>query len=153
MIERSELLTLVPHKGKMFLLSRITEYDITKRTMTSEYEMEPSCLFYDAGIGGIPAWVSFEFMAQSISALSGLRGRAEGREPRTGVILSVSNLAIHYPVIKSKVIIYIAQDVRIDTLFTFNCSVHSENKEFASAKLTVMEIDNLEEFLTQGGIA
>jgi predicted hotdog family 3-hydroxylacyl-ACP dehydratase len=140
MIEHDELLTLIPHKGKMLLLSRIIEYDLEKRTLISEYDITRSCLFYDTGLDGVPSWVSFEFMAQSVSCLSGLTGRVIGREPQIGVILSVSGLELTSPVIRSKALVHIAEDVQLDSVFTFNGAVYSEAKQVASAKITVMDI-------------
>jgi predicted hotdog family 3-hydroxylacyl-ACP dehydratase len=146
MIEYDELLSLIPHKGKMLLLSRIMEYDLKKRTLSSEYDITPSCLFYDTGLDGVPSWVSFEFMAQSVSCLSGLTGRVMGREPQIGVILSVSGLELTSPVIRSKVVVHIVEDVQLDSVFTFNGEVYSDTKQVASAKITVMDIANPELF-------
>jgi predicted hotdog family 3-hydroxylacyl-ACP dehydratase len=144
MIECSELLTLVPHRGKMLLLSRIIDYDLEKRVLKSECDIGPSCIFYDSGLGGVPSWVGFEFMAQSISALSGFNTRMKGEPPKIGVIMSISSIDFFYPVFTSKAVIEIVEDVQLDKIFTFNCSVYSENKLFAKGKLTVMDIDNLE---------
>jgi predicted hotdog family 3-hydroxylacyl-ACP dehydratase len=144
MIEGSELLTLVPHKGKMLLLSRIIDYDLEKRTLKSEYDIEPSCIFYDSDLGGVPSWVGFEFMAQSISALSGFTSKMKGEPPKVGVIMSVSNIDIFYPVIVSKAVIEIAEEVQLDKIFTFNCSVYSGDTLSAKGQLTVMDIDNVE---------
>jgi len=38
-IEHDELINYLPHKGKMFLLSRVTQHDVEKHTITSEYEI------------------------------------------------------------------------------------------------------------------
>ncbi|MDR2741602.1 MAG: 3-hydroxylacyl-ACP dehydratase [Treponema sp.] len=144
MIKGSELLTLVPHKGKMLLLSRIIDYDLEKRTLKSEYDIGPSCIFYDSDLGGVPSWVGFEFMAQSISSLSGFTSRIKGEPPKAGVIMSISNIDFFYPVFTSKAVIEIVEDVQLDKIFTFNCSVYSDNKLFARGKLTVMDVDNVE---------
>ncbi|MDR2484461.1 MAG: 3-hydroxylacyl-ACP dehydratase [Treponema sp.] len=140
-IGQEELQSLVPHKGKMFLLSRITGYDIEAGTLQAEYDITENCIFYDPAIGGLPSWVSFEFMAQSISALSGLIGRSKGHKPRPGFILSVSNLVITQPVLQTGATVQIRvwEDYRTDMVFTFNCEVLLENKSAATVKLTVME--------------
>ncbi|MDR0387430.1 MAG: 3-hydroxylacyl-ACP dehydratase [Treponema sp.] len=144
MIEGSELFTLVPHKGKMLLLSRIIEYDLEKRTLKSEYDIEPSCIFYDPDLGGVPSWTGFEFMAQSISALSGFSARMKGEPPKVGVIMSVSNIEFFHPVIAHKAVIEIAEEVQLDKIFTFNCAVYSGDTLSAKGQLTVMDIDNVE---------
>ena len=35
-IEYDELINYLPHKGKMFLLSRVTQHDVNNHTITSE---------------------------------------------------------------------------------------------------------------------
>jgi predicted hotdog family 3-hydroxylacyl-ACP dehydratase len=152
-IERDELITLLPHKGKMFLLSRLTEYDLTKRTLTAEYDITEDCIFYDPDLRGLPAWVGFEFMAQCISALSGLMGREQGKEPKPGFILSISAMGVEIPILKAgtTVKIRIAEDMRIDSVFTFSCTVLLEGEPAVSAKLTVMDVDDLALFEEEQG--
>jgi predicted hotdog family 3-hydroxylacyl-ACP dehydratase len=142
-IEGDELLGLVPHKGKMFLLSRITYYDTEKTTLKSEFDITESCLFYKKSISGLPAWAGFELMAQSISAFSGICGREQGRGAKPGVILSITNMEISTEALKSTVKIEISEDCRVDQLWTFNSSIFSEGKKAIQAKLTVMDVDNL----------
>jgi predicted hotdog family 3-hydroxylacyl-ACP dehydratase len=147
-IDRDELSTLLPHKGKMFLLSRITDYDIKKRTLTAEYDVSEDCIFYDSGLGGIPAWASFEFMAQCVSALSGLAGREHGEPPKPGFILSISALEVMVPVLKAgaTVIINIVEDMRMDMVFTFDCTAFIGEEPAASVKLTVMDVEDISFF-------
>jgi predicted hotdog family 3-hydroxylacyl-ACP dehydratase len=141
-IERDELLTLVPHKGKMFLLSRVTSYNLDKSILTAETDILPSCIFFDAELNGIPSWVSFEFMAQSISAISGLNGRASGKPAAPGFILSISNLTISTPLMKhdKTARITVRQDCIIDTTFTFEGEVSIDDKIIATASITASEI-------------
>jgi predicted hotdog family 3-hydroxylacyl-ACP dehydratase len=144
-IEPDELMTLLQHRGKMYLLSRITAYDTIRRSLCAEYDITQSCLFYDPVLKGVPAWVSFEFMAQSIAGLSGLTSREKGDPPKMGCILSVSNMKISMPVLKagSTVCIQVQEDCNIDNIFTFDCIMSLEGTEVASAKLTVMDVDDL----------
>ncbi|WP_010260454.1 hypothetical protein [Treponema primitia] len=150
-IERDELLTLLPHKGKMFLLSRILAYDTSERTLSAEYDITRDCLFYDPELGGVPAWVSFEFMAQSIGGLSGLSSRERGEPPKMGCILSISNMEIQKPLLKAgtTVRISVKQDCMVEGLFIFDCTVFLEGTEAAAAKLTVMDVNDLS-VLTKG---
>jgi predicted hotdog family 3-hydroxylacyl-ACP dehydratase len=147
-VDRDELSALVPHKGKMFLLSRITDYDIKKCTLTAEYDITGDCVFYDSELDGVPAWVSFEFMAQCISALSGLAGREQGKQPKPGFVLSISALEVTVPVLKAgtTVTITITEDMKMDMIFTFHCAVFLKGKPAVSAKLTVMDVDDISVF-------
>jgi predicted hotdog family 3-hydroxylacyl-ACP dehydratase len=151
-IERDELITLLPHKGKMFLLSRITAYDTIGRSLSAEYDITPDCLFYDPALGGVPAWVSFEFMAQGIAGLSGITSREKGDPPKMGCILSVSNIEILQPLLKAGTTarIEVQEDYTDNGISTFNGIVSlggtEAGKAAASAKLTVMDVDDLSVF-------
>jgi predicted hotdog family 3-hydroxylacyl-ACP dehydratase len=141
-IEQNELLTLIPHKGKMFLLNRVILYDLETLTLTAEADILPSCMFFDAKLNGIPSWVSFEFMAQSISALSGIKGRANGKPVMPGFILSISNLNIETPAMQrdETARITVRQDCIIDSTFTFEGEVAINNNIIATALITAAEI-------------
>jgi predicted hotdog family 3-hydroxylacyl-ACP dehydratase len=143
-IENEELLELMPHRGKMYLISRIVEYDINARSLRSEYDVSKSCLFYDPALDGIPACVCFEFMAQAVSALSGLTGKILGRPPVMGFILSVSSLEIKIPLFRPGEIIQIEINGQqaVDTVSTFNCIAYIGENEVVRAKLMVMDIEN-----------
>lgn len=148
-IERDELRDLVPHKGRMFLLDRVVACDLENNTLCTETKILPSCLFFDAALGGIPAWVSFELMAQSISALSGIRGRESGKRVMPGFILSVSGLAIETPVMRNgeTARVTVCQDCVIDaasnkqlgSAFTFECEASIGGKIAARALITAVE--------------
>ncbi|GHV74029.1 hypothetical protein AGMMS49940_13310 [Spirochaetia bacterium] len=146
-IERDELLTLLPHKGKMFLLSRIAAYDTSGRSLSAEYDITRDCLFYDPVLGGVPGWVSFECMAQSIAALAGITSREKGEPPRMGCILSVSNMEIMRPLLQAgtTVQIRVQEDYADGGVSTFDCAGNA-----ALAKITVMDMDDLSVF-TKGG--
>ncbi|MDR1788736.1 MAG: 3-hydroxylacyl-ACP dehydratase [Treponema sp.] len=150
MFENEALLELVPHRGKMFMLSRVLDYDFEDRSLRAEYDGGPSCQFYEPSLGGIPSWVSFEFMAQGIAALSGITDKLAERSRRWGVILHVSNLRIDKPVITGKVGIEVRECDHLDAVFVFDCSVRQGDTLCAHAKITVMEIENMEVLIGNG---
>jgi predicted hotdog family 3-hydroxylacyl-ACP dehydratase len=141
-IDREELETLLPHRGKMFLLSRVLEYDLEKKILNAQYDVTRSCIFYDPDIDGIPSWVSFEFMAQSISAFLGIEIRIRGETPKTGFILSVSNFEAPAPEIKNgtTVTIAIIEECRMEPVCTFKCTAYIGDREISSARVTVMDV-------------
>jgi predicted hotdog family 3-hydroxylacyl-ACP dehydratase len=151
-IEKDELMILLPHKGKMLLLSRILDYMLgngeISRRMIAEYDITPDCLFYDSGFDGVPTWASFEFMAQCISALSGLESRIKGKEPKLGLLLSVSNMKIKQNLLMngSTVLIRVKENCRLDSVYTFDCEVVLDEKRASSARITVMDVDDVDAF-------
>lgn len=135
---------LVPHKGKMFLLDRVQSYSIENVCITTEIDVTRNNLFYEDDLGGIPAWVAFEYMAQSISALSGIYGRTKGEKPKVGFIMSVSSFKADIPVFKEgeTVIVSVHETVRMDKAVTFDGVAKIGDKIAVTATLNTVEVDN-----------
>ena len=144
MIEKHELETIIPHRGKMLLLSRVKGYNLEERSLNAEYHVTGDCIFYDANIGGVPSWVAFEFMAQAISSLSGIRDRELGIKPRMGFILSIPFMRMEIPVfhLGSRVEIFVKQIDRTDVIYTFDGTALLEDRKALEGKLMVMEVND-----------
>lgn len=135
---------LVPHKGKMFLLDRIRDYDLERNSITTEIDIARDNLFYEDELGGVPVWIAFEYMAQSVSALSGIHGRAKGEKPKNGFIMSVSAFNANIPVFKvgEKVVVNVLEKTRNDNAVTFEGSAAVNGTLAVTAKLNTVEVDN-----------
>ena len=144
MIEKEELLSVIPHRGKMLLLSRVKCYNLEERSIETEYDITSGCLFYDSKLNGVPAWAGFEFIAQSISAISGIIDREMGLKPKFGFILSVSSMKIEIPFFKtgSTAEIKTKQVERMDSVSIFHGEINLEGKKILEGKLTVKDIDD-----------
>ena len=142
MPEIEEPASYVPHRGKMLLLSRINEYNLKEMTLCAEYDITEDCLFYDPAIGGVPAWVGFEFMAQAIFVLSELYARQIGERIKMGYILSISSMRIELPFFKagSTVMFKVKENSRMDQIYNFDGEVFLEGRRALGGKLTIMEI-------------
>jgi len=143
MIENEELQTIIPHKGKMLLLSRVIEYDI-EHSIRAEYDITGNCIFYDPVLDGVPSWAGFEFIAQTISVLTGIRKRERGEKPNIGFILSIPSMRMEIPLFKngSTVEIRVEETDCTDLIYTFEGAVFLENKKAIEGKLMVMEIND-----------
>lgn len=143
-IQGEELRAILPHRGKMVLLSRVTAYNKKDYSLSAEYDIGSDCLFYDPALQGVPSWVGLECMAQGISALSGIISQEEGKKPKPGFILSISNLNLAVPILRSGTVIQIQvqEDCRINGVFTYDCQL-SGPFFVGRAKLTVMEADDI----------
>jgi len=151
LIEREELQTLIPHRGKMMLLDRVIEYDI-EHSLRAEYTITRDCLFYDPVLDGVPAWVGFEFIAQAISTLTGIKKRAKGEKPNIGFILSIPSMRMEIPFLKngSLVEVRVEETDCTDMIFTYEGEAFLENKKVMEGKLMVMELSD-ERFKTLTG--
>jgi predicted hotdog family 3-hydroxylacyl-ACP dehydratase len=125
----------------MLLLSKVNGYNLEERSLCAEYHVGEDCLFYDPVIQGVPAWVGFEFMAQAISVLSGLRGRLRGEKPKIGFIMSISSMRIGLPLFRagSTVEVKVRESGSMDMVYTFEGEILLEGKKVMEGKLTVMD--------------
>lgn len=135
---------LVPHKGKMLLLDRIRDYDLNEKSITTEIDITRDNLFYEEELGGVPVWVAFEYMAQSVSALSGIYGRSKGEKPKTGFILSLNGFEADVPVFKQgeTVVVNVQEKIRVDQAVTFDGVAMVGNKVVVTAKINTVEVDD-----------
>lgn len=139
--------SLIPHRGKMRLIDTILSVNPRERSLTSQVTVTAQDTFFDQALGGVPAYVSFEYMAQSVSALSAI---TDGRKnPRPGVILSVSNLFCRqdsFPE-NTTVIVRVEESCAEGDLLTFDCTASIGGEQVVSCTLLVMETQSLEELL------
>lgn len=149
-IEHDELINYLPHKGKMFLLSRVTQHDVEKHTITSEYDITKDCIFYEEEFDGVPTWAGFELMAQGISALTGITNKIKGRTPLPGMILSVVDFKASAGFLMNGTTcqMKIAEDFRDEETHTYRylCSLFAavgDTEPAATAKITVMETEDM----------
>ena len=144
MIEKEELLSVIPHRDRMLLLSRITSYNLEKRIVEAEYRITPDCIFYDSEAMGVPAWAGFEFIAQAFCALCGIRDREMGIPTRKGFILAVSQMKIGLPFFKAGSIICIKakETERMDPVCFLDGELFVDNKKVLEGKLTIMEVND-----------
>jgi predicted hotdog family 3-hydroxylacyl-ACP dehydratase len=145
-ILRRELESLLPHKGRMFLLDSVHRWDLAAGTLESEVLVSEGDLFYDTRTAGVPVWVAFEYMAQSISALSGLRRRgADGSEPRFGFIMSVRDFQAYAPHFSpgSRLRVSVRQLAREEDVVSFECAVGENGRIKAKAIVNALEVERL----------
>lgn len=145
-LNKVEVETLVPHTGKMFLLDRIVSHDVGCRTLISEVDITTDNLFFDEELRGIPSWVGFEYMAQSVSALSGIFNKELGVDPKIGFIVSVSNYTPSVFVFTpgKTVSVHVRESIRVESTVTFEGKIFEEGTLVATATLNAVEFDNVD---------
>ena len=144
MIEKDELLSIIPHRGRMLLLSKVIDYDLEVRRIEAEYHITEDCIFYDSAAMGVPAWVGFEFLAQAFCALCGIRDREMGVPPKKGFVLAVTKLQTGLPFFKTGSIICIKakETERMDPVCFLEGELFLDDKKVLEGKLTIMEVDD-----------
>lgn len=147
-LEKAELDQYMPHKEKMYLLSRVLDYDVENSKITTQCDVSKENIFFDEEEGGIPNWAGFELMAQSISALTGISNALRGRTPLPGMILSVSEFISSVDFYKEgeTVTMRVEKDYydAETNIFRYLCWIFKDDEEIVSAKITVMEVEDIE---------
>ena len=124
------------------MLDRIIKYNIQEKCIEAEYNITEECLFYNEKEGGVPSWVSFEFIAQAVSAFIGIRDRENGIPPQEGYILGISQMNIGLTFLKKNSIITInSRELEsMHPVYVFKGEILLNCKEAVSGKITVMEV-------------
>ena len=73
-----------PHRAPMLLID--TMMSVGDEVARSETTIRRDNVFFQPGCG-VPAYVGFEFMAQTVNAFDGLRRVARGQTPTIGFLL------------------------------------------------------------------
>jgi len=139
-----DILSIMPHRGKMLLLTKVNEYDLQEESIEAEYHLTEDCLFYDPVISGVPAWVGFEFIAQTVSAYKGIKTLIKGEPVKLGFILGVSQMRIGLSFFKTGSILVIKarEFENMDPVFIYEGEIFIEGRKVLEGKLTVMEVDD-----------
>lgn len=137
---------IVPHAGRMSLLSRVLEGD--DESIVVEADIHEDSLFHSGdGIGG---WVGIEYMAQAIAAWAGWQASLKGLPPRIGFLLGSRRYECSRPIFRTgdTLRIEVRQVLRSENgLAQFNCRIQIGDEEVATAALTVFEPGNPGEYL------
>ena len=148
LVQKDELINLLPHKGKMFLLDHLVAHDTVGRSLESISYVTKDHIFYDETLDGIPSHVAFELIAQSISALSGVTGCERGEPAKPGFLLSLQNYKATAPVFKngSEIHVAIKKVDELDSMLTYSGVAYIEGEPtniIVDTTITVMETTDL----------
>ncbi|MEJ0058666.1 MAG: hypothetical protein WDM79_03320 [Terricaulis sp.] len=139
---------LVPHKGEMCLIDRIVGEE--GETVRAEVTIRPDHLFFKQG-HGVPAYVGFELMAQTISAYDGLRRRRSGKPPAIGFLLGCRRYAASRPFFREgeTLAIEVTSLLGEDGMASFQCRItDAGGDDVASGVINVYRPADPEAFLS-----
>jgi len=138
---------LVPHSGKMSLLSRILDYG--ENWMLSEIDITADSMFADER--GVPAWIGLEYMAQTIAAYAGLQERIKGGAPKIGLLLGSRNYSSSTDYFARGQTFRVRAELEMvadNGLNVFNCVLEGDETR-ATAVVNVFQPDDAEKFLEE----
>lgn len=139
---------LVPHSGKMSLLSAIVDHG--EGWLQAEVLISKESMFAEAR--GVPAWIGLEYMAQAIAAYSGLQERLQGGSPKIGFLLGSRKYLCNAErfAIGQKLVITVSPELEgSNGLNVFNAELQGDDGVSASAVVNVFQPDDAEQFLKE----
>ena len=131
-----ELAKLLPHAKPMLLLDELTHKD--ECSATCKVVIAESNIFYDAAAQGIYAWISVEYMAQTIAAFAGIHSYPE--PPLLGLLLSVRKLKTTQALFKKGQQLFITAQKQYfhDSIGAFDCHISIDDAIVVTAKLNTV---------------
>lgn len=147
MPESIPIADLLPHDGKMLLLSKLVECDA--QSITTSVLVREDGLFDDQGT--VPAWIGLEYMAQTVAAYSGLRAKLRGGPPKLGFLLGTRKFESTVSEIPcgTELWVHASRLTAGSTgIAAFQCKV-SGDKILQTATLSVYEPPNPEDFMQE----
>jgi predicted hotdog family 3-hydroxylacyl-ACP dehydratase len=137
---------LLPHRGTMLLLDRVTEFD--DGVAAAEYSPRAGA-WYAGGDGNMPGWFGIELMAQAVAAHVALVRRRAGLPVRPGVLLGTRGYRCGVASFAAGCVLVIrAREIFRDEsgLAGYECRITQEAAVLAEATLKVYEPENFERF-------
>ncbi len=143
-LTKEQLKSFVPHTSRMFILDGLIKYSTEVMSLTSFIDIDSHSMFWDDERQGIPAYFGFEYMAQSIAALSGLLNHStrNGR-PRLGMIMAVRDFSCAKPLLtKGRTFCEVLQIFRDKDVVSFEGKIYQDNQfPIADAIINAIEVD------------
>ena len=142
--------SLIPHRPPMALLAQLLS--VSDETLRAQALISPDCIFFDAAIDGVGAWLGIEYMAQAIAAFEGYWSLQRNEEIKVGLLLGSRHYESHCAHFAADSILHI--DVhRVlqheNGLGAFDCRISDagDQRLLAQATVTVFKPDNVQDFL------
>lgn len=147
MTEIPPITELVAHADTMLLIDRVIFADDDRAH--SESAIRADNIFFQRG-RGVPAYVGFELMAQTISAYDGLKRIKDGKKPVIGFLLGCRKYSAARPFFtEGEVVTTEAVSLLGEAgMASFECRIlDAAGAELASATINVYRPDDPEAFL------
>lgn len=137
-----DILDIIPHKPPMALIDKVVEF--TPETITAVVTITDQSLFFQNG--GVPSYVGIEYMAQAVAAWNGLIARQNNLPGGIGYLLGTRKMKLIIENFKEGSHLEIKGRCKFTDgeIASFECSIHLDGTEVASAALTVFQPKNQE---------
>ncbi len=137
---------LLPHSGPMVLLDEALSAE--EGRVTAAVRIAEDSLFYDPELGGVPAWVGIEYMAQTIAIYAGVHAKRAGEPVRVGLLLGSRRYQTEtgcFP-LGSRLLIHAREEWRDESMAVFDCRIETDAC-LAKAMLNVYQPEDIQAIL------
>ena len=143
---------LLPHRPPMQLITAVESVDFDKQTLIARVDITPDDIMYDENIGGVPSWISLEYMAQAIGCFIGAADRERDPEskPVVGFVLGSRKLTVDIPtyLVGQSYFVHVSSLFFDKNIANFDCQIYnSDNNLVASGAINVFRPDDIQKFM------
>ena len=143
---------LLPHRPPMQLITAVESVDFENQTLVARVDITQNDLMYDDNIGGIPSWISLEYMAQAIGCFIGAADleRDPNSVPGVGFVLGSRKMSVNIPtyLVGQSYFIHVAAVFFDKNIANFDCQIYnSDNNLVASGAINVFRPDDIQKFM------
>lgn len=143
---------LIPQRPPMQFITDIESFDLSTNTLIARIDVCDKDLLYDANIGGIPSWISLEYMAQAIACFIGISDLNESptSKPAVGFILGSRKLSVNIQtyLVNQSYFVHVSSSFCDKNIANFECQIYNqENNLVASGVLNVFRPDDIQQFM------
>ena len=141
---------LLPHRGTMLLLDRVTEFQANR--LVAEYSPSAEAWYADT-MGNMPGWVGIELMAQSVAAHVAMLKKQAGLPLKMGALLGTRRYSMALSAAgcfrAGQVLrICVTEEFHDDSgLGAYACSIICAGETLATAVLKTFEPDDFGAFV------
>ena len=153
-MEKYTISDLIPQRPPMQLITAIESIDLEKQTLLARVDVTTDDLMYDAALGGVPSWVTLEYMAQAIGCFIGANdlATAPDTKPVVGFVLGSRKLSVDIPVYLAGQSYYIdiVSSFCDKNIANFECQIYNSDKQLvASGAVNVFRPDDIQKFMDE----
>lgn len=143
----TDLETLLPHRAPMLLLNSTVDYgaDFAQALV----HIDEHTHFFDHALGGVPAWVGMEYMAQTIGIWAGHQHLSQNKPVQAGFLLGSRRYTCNVAVFPVGCTLQLsAKPVYTDDsgIGAFDCTILSDNI-VATAQIKAFRPEHPQDFV------
>ena len=145
---------LLPQRPPMQFITAIQSVDLENQTLIARVDITAQDLMYDSELGGVPSWISLEYMAQAIGCFIGTADRDENPDakPVVGFIMGARKLSVNIPVylVGQSYFIHVISVFCDKNIANFECYIYNQNDELvANGAVNVFRPNDIKQFMDE----